>query len=118
MERGRILILGGSKETTYEIRNLLDNHRFELEIALSKEVGEQVLTIRKMNLIMIHTELLKDDEQAFFSFLRERSIDVPVFVLGDEAERFRSANAASTNDVHYFGKPYVTSDVMSRIDAL
>ena len=35
MERGRILILGQSKEHTYEVRNLLDNRKFEIEIALS-----------------------------------------------------------------------------------
>ena len=44
MDRGRILILGNSKESSFELRNLFDNHRFELEIALNKEIGKTVLS--------------------------------------------------------------------------
>ena len=85
MDRGRILILGQSKESTYEIRKLLDNQRFELEIALSEDVGKQVLINRRMSLIMIHTEMLKESDEAFFSFLHERAIEIPVLVMGEEA---------------------------------
>ena len=58
MERGRILILGQTKDSTYEIRNLLDNRRYELEIALSREVAKQILAQRRMDLLIIHTEML------------------------------------------------------------
>ena len=116
MDRGRILILGQSKETTYEIRNLLDNKRFELEIALNQEVGRQVLVNRQMSLIMIHTEMLQSTED-FFAFLNERAIEVPVLVLGEEASRYSQENG-SRNDIHCFEKPYVSSDVLGCIDKL
>ena len=56
MDRGRILIFGESKETSFELRNLFDNHLFELEIALNKDVGKTVLSTRMMNLIVKHSE--------------------------------------------------------------
>ena len=57
MERGRILILGQSKEHTYGVRNLLDNRKFEIEIALSVDVAKTILTQRYMNLLVLHTEI-------------------------------------------------------------
>ena len=117
MDRGRILILGQSKETTYEIRNLLDNHRFELEIALTKEVGKQVLCNRKMNLIMIHSEMLKEDEREFFEFLSDRAIQVPVLILGEQTDQITNKHL-NAGDVHYFGKPYISADVISCIKKL
>ena len=116
MDRGRILILGQSKETTYEIRNLFDNKRFELEIALNQEVGKQVLANRQMSLIMIHTEMLKEGDD-FFRFLNDRAIEVPVLVLGEEASDYRQGDS-SRNDIHCFDKPYVSSDVLGCIDNL
>ena len=57
MDRGRILVLGQTKEHTYEVRNLLDNRKFEIEIALSADVAKTVLAQRFMNLLVIHTEV-------------------------------------------------------------
>lgn len=117
MDRGRILIMGKSKETTYEIRNLIDNQRYELEIALSQEVGKQVLSTRKMSLIMIHTEMLQEDSIEFFEFLRDRAINVPVLVLGDEAMQY-GKNGVPAGEIHCFDKPYTPKDVISCIRSL
>ncbi|MBI4585168.1 MAG: hypothetical protein HY717_14240 [Planctomycetes bacterium] len=117
MERGRILILGNSKDTTYEIRNLLDNQRFELEIALSPEVGKQVLNSRKMNLIVIHTEMLQSQNVDFLQFLKDRINDIPMMILGEQAEQFQSTFSENP-DVRCFGKPYEQRAVISFIKAL
>jgi len=118
MDRGRILILGQSKESTYEIRKLLDNQRFELEIALSEDVGKQVLINRRMSLIMIHTEMLKESDEAFFSFLHERAIEIPVLVMGEEAGRYGTKGRAVAREIHCFDKPYASRDVISCIQGL
>lgn len=117
MERGRILILGSSKENTYEIRSLLDNHRFELEIALSTEVGKAVLSTRRMNLIMVHTEALSGADVDFVDYLRATAADVPLAILGDEAISVAKRIAASP-DVRCFDKPYIPNDVISFIHEL
>jgi hypothetical protein len=82
MERGRILILGQTKENTYEIRNLLYSKRFELDIALSKNVGKLILSQRQMNLLILHTEAIDAETQEFFEFLEERRIEIPVVLFG------------------------------------
>lgn len=117
MERGRILILGSTKENTYEIRNLLDNRRFELEIALSGDVGKMILSQRKMNLLILHTEAIDAQTQEFFEFLEERGIDLPVFVLGEEASRLRETIPLSSG-VSCFEKPYPVDEMLTSIRSL
>jgi DNA-binding NtrC family response regulator len=114
MDHGRILILGQSKETTYEIRNLVDNQRFELEIALSQEVGKQVLANRKMSLIMMHTEMLKGPDCDLFMFLEEKGLDIPVLVLGDQVDEQR-IQPRPQSELHFFRKPYVSEEVITCI---
>ena len=117
MDRGRILIMGQTKESTYEIRNLLDNKRYELEIALSRDVGKLILAQRRMNLLILHTEAVEGDMEEFFDFLEERGIDIPIFLLGEEAKRFRET-LPSRSEVACFEKPYAVDDMLTSIKAL
>jgi DNA-binding NtrC family response regulator len=117
MERGRILILGQTKDSTYEIRNLLDNRRYELEIALSIEVAKMILVQRRMDLLIVHTEMLDADTEEFFDFLEERGIEIPVFVLGEEANRFRETMPMRSG-VSCFAKPYAVDQMLTSIQAL
>jgi response regulator RpfG family c-di-GMP phosphodiesterase len=117
MERGRILILGQTKDSTYEIRNLLDNRRYELEIALSREVAKQILAQRRMDLLIIHTEMLDPEMAEFFEFLEERGIELPVFVLGEEADKFRDT-VPVRSEVSCFDKPYPIDQMVASIQAL
>ena len=117
MERGRILILGQTKDSTYEIRNLLDNRRYELEIALSIEVAKMILVQRRMDLLIVHTEMVDSDTEEFFEFLEERGIEIPVFVVGEEANRFRETMQARSS-VSCFAKPYAVDQMLTSIQAL
>lgn len=117
MERGRILILGQTKENTYEIRNLLDNRLFELEIALSKDVGRMILSQRKMNLLILHTEVLSEEVQEFVDYLEEKEIELPIFLLGEEARRLRSTLPEHV-DVACFEKPYAVEEVLTSIRSI
>jgi hypothetical protein len=117
MERGRILILGQTKENTYEIRNLLDNRTFELEIALSRDVGKQILTQRRMNLLILHTEAIDSELEEFFEFLEDRGIEIPVFLLGEEAQRIGEQVTVPAG-VTCFEKPYPVDEVITRIKSL
>jgi len=117
MERGRILILGQTKDSTYEIRNLLDNRRYELEIALSIEVAKMILVQRRMDLLIVHTEMLDSDTEEFFDFLEERGIEIPVFVLGEEANRFHETMPTRPG-VSCFAKPYAVDQMLTSIQAL
>jgi DNA-binding NtrC family response regulator len=117
MDRGRILILGQTKENTYEIRNMLDAQRFELEIALSQEIGKAVLSQRKMNLLILHTEAIDGHMEELFDFLEERGIEIPIIVLGEEATRLRENLPAGTR-VDCFEKPYPVETVLSAIHSM
>lgn len=117
MERGRILILGQTKENTYEIRNLLDNRQYELEIALSREVGKQILSQRRMNLLILHTEAIDAETTEFFEFLDDRGIEIPIFLLGEEAEKL-GGDIATHSKVTCFEKPYPVDQVLTTIRGL
>ena len=117
MERGRILIMGQTKENTYEIRNLLDKRLYELEIALSRDVGKLILSQRQMNLLILHTEMLDNETQEFFDFLEERSIELPIFLLGEEARRLRDSLPVRVG-VSCFEKPYAVEEMLTTIKAL
>ena len=117
MDRARILIVGQTKENSYEIRNLLDNRRFELEIALSKDMGKTILSSRLMGLLVVHTETLGQEDEELFSFLEDEGIPIPVMILGEEAERFRE-RIPGARKVACFDKPYPVDDMMTYISSL
>jgi len=117
MERGRILILGQTKESTYEIRNLLDNKKYELEIALSGDVGKTILSQRQMDLLILHTEMLSEVADEFFSFLKENHLEIPVFIMGEETAKFQQT-APTNSSVRCYEKPYPVSDLLNSIQAL
>ena len=117
MERGRILILGNSKETTYEIRNLLDHHRFELEIALNPDVAKLILGERWMNLLIIHAELMNEKSSKLFEYIYDRDLDIPIMILGEEATKFRES-LDQRNEVECFEKPYPVDEMLNYIRAL
>jgi len=117
MQRGRILILGQTKENSYEIRNLLDNKRFELEIALSKDIGKAVLSTRIMNLLIVHTEALDDAAPAFFDYLEDRGIEIPMVLVGEEAKAL-AGKIEHAPSLRCFEKPYAVEELMSYIEAL
>ncbi len=117
MERGRILILGQSKEHTYEVRNLLDNRRFEIEIALSVDVARTILGQRYMNLLVLHTEVPAQEMKEFLGFIRDRAIDLPLLIFGEETAQCR-ALIPGWVDVWYFEKPYPADEVYSTIKGL
>ncbi len=117
MERGRILILGQSKEHTYGVRNLLDNRKFEIEIALSVDVAKTILTQRYMNLLVLHTEISVEAMKEFFLFIRDRAIDLPLLIFGEETTQYREL-IPNWLDVSYFEKPYAADEVYSTIQGL
>ena len=117
MDRGRILILGNSKENTYEIRNLLDNRKFELEIALGPDIGKSILTERWMNLLIIHTEAIDERCSKLFEFLSDRDIEIPILIVGDEAKKFRDLVPART-EVTCIEKPYRIDEMLNFIQTL
>ena len=117
MERGRILIIGGSRETTYEIRNLLDHNRFELEIALSPDVGKHVLTERMMSILILHSEILDERCAKLLQYLDEKDLEIPIMILGEHAAKFRGS-LRSRSDVECFEKPYQLEELLNYIRAL
>lgn len=117
MHRGRILILGQTKENTYEIRNMLDNKSFELEIALSRETGKQILSQRRMSLLILHTEAIDGETEDFFEYLEDRGIEIPVLLFGEEANRLGESMPIRSN-VRCFEKPYAVDDVLTTIKSL
>ena len=117
MDQGRILILGQSKESSYELRNILDNQRFEIEIALNKDVGKQVLTTRRMSLLVMHTEMIGVESADFFEFLEEQGISIPVLLVGEEAQRFKE-EVVGQQSVECFEKPYAVDQMLSFIQSL
>lgn len=117
MQQGRILILGQTKENSYEIRNLLDSNQFELEIALNKEVGKLILSSRRMGLLIIHTEAISEDISEFFEFLDEKAISIPMLVLGEDAGELRH-NIPVDEEVPCFEKPYPVEELMRCIQSI
>ena len=114
MDRGRILILGETKENSFELRNLFDNHRFELEIALNKDIGKTVLSTRMMNLLVMHSETINEESTEFFSYLSGRGISLPLMVLGEDAETC-SEKIDYEGPGACFEKPYPVADVLDYV---
>lgn len=118
MHRQRILILGQTKDNTYEIRNLLDQRRFELEIALSPDTGRTILATRRMSVIVLHTEALDDRITEFLDFLDDSAIDVPIVLMGEEASAMRERFFQPEAAVYAFEKPYPVEELVSFISGL
>ena len=91
----------------------MDNKKYELEIALSREVGQTILSQRHMNLLILHTEVVNEESKEFFDFLTSEGIEMPVFVLGEDASRLGEMVEAAK--VSCFDKPYAVNEMLETI---
>ncbi len=117
MERPRILIVGQTKENTYEIRSLLDKEIYEFEIALSREVAKQILAQRRMDVLIVHTEAIGPETDEFFEFLDDRGIEIPTIFLGEDAKRLAEAFSYRP-EIKCFEKPYSAEEILAAIKSL
>lgn len=115
--RPRILIVGQTKENTYEVRSLFDKEIYEFEIALSKEVAKQILAQRRMDVLLFHTEAIGPDMDEFFEFLDDRGIEIPTIFLGDEAKRLKETFSYRP-ELKCFEKPYAAEEILKTIKDL
>ena len=111
------MILGQTKENSYEIRNLLDGQRFELEIALNRDTCKTILSTRKMSLLIIHTETIAPELGELFDYLYENAISIPMLLLGEEATRLREQIPVD-DSLKCFDKPYPVEEMIRYIRAL
>ncbi|HLU49748.1 MAG TPA: hypothetical protein VK116_16730 [Planctomycetota bacterium] len=111
MHRQRILILGQTKDNTYEIRNLLDQRRFELEIALSSETARIILSTRRMDVLVVHTEAVGEPLFDFLQFLEDADIDLPIVLMGEQAGALRERTFRPEVSITTFEKPYAAEEL-------
>lgn len=118
MERRRVLVLGQTKENTYEIRNLLDKRGFELEVALSPKIAKAVLLARKMDVLVVHTEVVGEELDELFAFLRDEGVVIPVLLLGEEAGALRGRVPELDAAVRAIDKPYPLQELLASVQEL
>jgi len=86
MQRRRILLIGTSKESVFQIRTLLEGQPLELEIALGEDVARTVLRERVMHAIILDAAIIASDPLELFEFILDRGLDLPVILVGEGAE--------------------------------
>jgi hypothetical protein len=115
MQRRRILILGQTKENTYEVRNLLDNRRCELELALNLDTARVILGTRRMHLLVVHTEALDERFVEFIENLLDTGVELRLVLVGEEASTLRERLDFPELEIRTFDKPYPVDEMVSFI---
>ena len=108
MTPGRILIVAKTKENGFELRDLLDELRCEVEIALSASVGRAILDSRRMDLIVLHTEAVSAELVELFEYLDVRELDIPMILCGEEAKSL-AERVPHPGPVECFDRPYAAN---------
>jgi hypothetical protein len=81
------------------------------------DVAKTILAQRYMNLLVLHTEVPAQETTEFLDFIRDRAIDLPLLVFGEETTQLRE-QIPSWLEVSYFEKPYPADDVYRTIQGL
>jgi DNA-binding response OmpR family regulator len=82
----RLLLVDRDLKTVEQLRDPLEARSFDVEIALSGEIGLQILEQRRIDAVLLSVaEDQEEDPRVFVVGLRERFPDVPV-VLVTEGE--------------------------------
>ena len=115
----RILLVDRNLKTVEQLRDPLEARAFDVEIALSGEIGLQILHARRIDAILLSLdESPEEDPSVFVDGFVAHDVEIPVILVTENVDtsEFESALGRSLRAIHR--KPLSLDELLSDIERL
>lgn len=118
MPAARILIVEDERQTVDELRDLFEQHGYETEVALSKQVAINILNERNMDIAIINTKVQDISGIEILRDLKKINPNLPVIMISSQKlKRIESASLKEGASV-FLSKPLDHATILHTIENL
>lgn len=118
MPSARILIIEDERQTVDSLRDLLELHGYETEVALNKHVGITILHERKMDIAIIGVTVHEVSGIEILREMKRLCPGLPVIVLGNQKTKRIKLAAIKAGAYEFIEKPVENTVILQKIEHL
>ncbi|MCF6159526.1 MAG: response regulator [wastewater metagenome] len=118
MPPARILIVEDERQIVDTLRDLFEQHGYEAEVALNKQVALTILQERKMDLLIISTKFQENQGIEILQEVKKQSQYLPAIVIGDQKSKRTESYAIKAGASVFIIKPLEERIVLQTVERL
>ena len=118
MKRARVLIIQENRRTVGELNSNFEEQGYETEVALSGEIGLEILGEREMDVAVIDHNLSGFEEWELLKVLKDKLPHMPVVLINGPRERGISRVARQAGATRFMRAPVNIERVITTVDTV
>ncbi|MDN3512148.1 MAG: response regulator [Candidatus Jettenia sp. CY-1] len=118
MPSARILIVEDERQTVDTLRDLFEQHGYEAEVALNKQVALAILQERKMDLLILSTTVQENLGIEILREIRKMSPSLPAIMISDQKSKRVESSSTKAGANIFIVKPFDDEFILHTVENL
>lgn len=118
MPSARILIVEDERQTVDTLRDLFEQHGYETEVALNKQVALTILQERKMDLLILSTTVQENHGIEILQEIRKMSPSLPAIMISDQKSKRVESSSIKAGANIFIVKPFDDELILQTVESL
>ena len=118
MPSARILIVEDERQTVDTLRDLFEQHGYETEVALNKQVALTILQERSMDIAIVSTSVQESSGSDILHEVRKLHANMPIIMISDQKSKRIESSSVKAGAKIFLLKPLDYVFVLQTIENL
>lgn len=118
MPSARILIVEDERQTVDTLRDLFEQHGYETEVALNKQVALTILQERSMDIAIVSTSVQESSGPDILHEVRKLNANMPIIMISDQKSKRIESSSIKAGAKIFILKPLDHVFVLRTIENL
>ncbi|HHT9136183.1 MAG TPA: response regulator [Candidatus Wunengus sp. YC60] len=118
MPSARILIIEDERQTVDTLRDLFEQHGYETEVALNKQVALAILQERSMDIAIVSTSVQEPSGPDVLHEIRKLHANMPIIMISDQKSKRIESSSIKAGAKIFLLKPLDHMFVLQTIENL
>ena len=118
MPSARILIVEDERQTVDTLRDLFEQHGYETEVALNKQVALTILQERSMDIAIVSTSVQESNGPDVLHEVRKLNANMPIIMISDQKSKRVESSSIKAGAKIFILKPLDHLFVLRTIENL
>mgnify|MGYP001620040740 FL=1 len=118
MPSARILIVEDERQTVDTLRDMFEQHGYETEVALNKQVALTILQERCMDIAIVSTSVQESSGGDILHEIRKLNANMPIIMISDQKSKRIESSSIKAGAKKFFLKPLDYVFVLQTIENL
>ena len=118
MSSARILIVEDERQTVDTLRDLFEQHGYETEVALNKQVALTILQERSMDIAIVSTSVQESSGSDILHEVRKLNANMPIIMISDQKSKRIESSSIKAGAKIFLLKPLNHVFVLQTIENL